>query len=56
MQQKNAETVRIVGPNKDIIRMTETILKQNDLIIKMNMELLRVFANPSVVLNSKRSG
>ena len=55
MQQMNAETVKFIGPNKDIIRMTEMILKQNDLILKMNMELLRAFNSPTMILNSKCS-
>ena len=56
MQQMNAQTVKLVGPSKDIIRMTETILKQNDLILKMNMELLKTFGNPLIILNDERSG
>ncbi len=56
MQQINAQTVKLVGPNKDIIRMTEKILKQNDLILKMNMDLLKTFSNPFMILDGQSSG
>jgi len=42
--------LKIIGPNKNIIRFTEKILDQNKTILEMNSRLLLVLAAPVRVM------
>jgi hypothetical protein len=48
------ERIEQIEPNKDIIRMTEKILEQNQVILDMNARLLAVFQSPALVIRSDK--
>ena len=43
--------IEFKGPDKDIIRLTEMILKQNQDIIEMNKRMLKLLDSTPVVIN-----
>ncbi|MFX0212228.1 MAG: hypothetical protein ACFFDT_40015 [Candidatus Hodarchaeota archaeon] len=42
----NIDRPEIIGPNKDVVEMTKTILRQHEEIIKINSILAAMLANP----------
>lgn len=47
------ERLDIIGPNKDIVEMTQKLIDQNDKILTMNKDLLKVFLNPMLFVPNK---
>ena len=45
----NELKVERIPPNKNLIRITEKIIAQNELILKMNSDLLKTMAAPTFI-------
>lgn len=42
-----------ISPDKNLIRITEKIIAQNDLILKMNSDLLKTITMPIYICNNE---
>lgn len=46
-------TVERIGPDKDIVALTKMILKQNEMILVTNRELLKNLGSPVLIFKEK---
>ena len=49
----DTKLAREIGPNKDIVEMTQKLIDQNDKILTMNKDLLKVFLNLMLFVPNK---